>query len=415
MSDLITRLTPIGWFDVGETPDASNQYPILRISETHAREGNEGDNAPHLRRVSLRIDSVTEASSETTNAVNERLQTQLARRGARVRVNEMNGTARVFGAGSASGGALAGYPRVTVEMIPDNSVPPFQFFRVSVEALIPIAANLPAHTFTRDEETDETGQLTIRQRGSVRVANGESPKIWLVANVIAPAIADANSQGRKVRHVIKLLADPTLAEYEYTNLPPGLVPPGDPNIDEAEVRDVTVEERAGRRVRTVSGFATGVGATAFATNQNPASPSVLLLRKSVSEPSVPQGRVDFTYEALDGYTSGAFPGVVIFDFAQDITEAGGGRDAITTIYADAEPEIELGGVTPQVVRESTSIVFRGAFEDVEIAPRLNADNIVGRPGVSMSSRAGVKTLRVDRAYLFKTPVELPTPLEVSAL
>lgn len=412
---LLSRVQAIGWFDVGEGGDASAQYPITRLVENHEHTGAEGANGEAIRVVRLTFDSFAVANSETTNALVDRIHEQLAHRGRRVRVNEMDGTARVFGAGGASGGALAGYPRVTVEIIPGNSVPPLQFFRCTVETREPIATGLPMHTYNRAERVDSEGLLTITQSGEYRVDNGVDPKTQLLANVLIPAETDAIGNGRRFSKVVRLSHDPTLAAYEYTDTPPGVNPPGDAGVDDAEVRDVLTSNREGRRTRIVSGFATGAGATAFAQSQAPGGAS-FILRQTISQPAVPTGRVDFSYEVLDGATHNSFPSITLFNLEQEIALVGGGRAVQSSPYADASPLLSFGPEGPYVYRETTRIEFSGDWADAVPPFSMDEANVSATPATAKRVRSGgVKELAVTRLYVYDSEQSLPDPLEAPTL
>jgi len=413
---LVDRVIPFGWFDVGVTPNASAMYPIISVVETHETQGTDGDNTATTLRTTMTFESFTRAvGAETTNQVMDRLRAELTRRGAQVRVNEMNGAARVFKVGGAAAGALPGYPRVRLDTIPDGSIPPIQRFRVTVETIEPIEANLPFHTFDRTTAIDAEGLTIITQRGSVRVDSVSDPVAWLTSNVITPAQSAAQALGRLFSSKYTLGADPSIVTYDYTDAAPGAVAFG-PNVTNAQVTDETRTERVGRVTRTISGFAEGPGASSFAVAQDPTSPSVFVTRKSVSAPQTPTGRVSFRYESLAGSTLAIFPGLFVFDWSQRVEFVGGGKAVQSAAFDTTSPRLWLGAEEPYLYRESSQLIFRGAWTDASIPFALSQINLAGPSRESRESRGGgVNELRVDRSYIFSAAQTLPAPTEVSAL
>lgn len=414
---LFDTLKAISHFTVG----ASAQYPVLSLSESHARESADAGGAGGLggekfRRVSWRIRSCVLASSMTNiPAALETLQSQLARRGEAVTITEVGGAPRVMPAGGVVSGSLAGYPRVGLEMIPERSIGAWQYFDVVCETIVPIFGgdNLVEHTWTRDTDINNAGIETVRQKGRVVVANTQDARTWAETNVVDPARTAAETAEQTFVVRWTETADDTTVEYEYSVGVAADTSGGIEDIEEVDITDRTVITNEGRVTRTISGTARGEAATTLANSYRPTPGTFEVLNADeVSQPRVPDGRVEFRFELLTGREDTGTPGVRIISYSEQIAEAGGGKEAEWRAYLGASPIVWSGPERPYIYQQRSRMEFIGPWANGVVTPRLSTAAYLTTPRVSRSVNArGVKSVEVVYTYIFTAVGTLPAPYE----
>lgn len=410
---LFDDLKAISHFTVG----ASAQYPVLRLNESHSREGDgDGGGGEKYRHISWRIRSCALASAlATLPTMLETLQSQLARRGQAVTITEVGGAPRYMPAEGIVSGSRRGYPRVAVEMIPDGSVGAWQYFDVVAETMIPIfdGGNLVEHTWTRDTEIAPSGSETVRQKGRVVVANTANARAWAETNVVDPARTAA--EGDELTFIVRWTetADTTVVEYEYSV---GIAADGTggfDDIEEVEISDRLVVTNPGRVSRTISGTARGDAATTLANDQRPTPGTFeVLIADEISEPRVPDGQVEFRFELLTGRADSGTPGVRIISFNEQIAEVRGGKEAEWREYLGDSPSVWSGPERAYIYQQRSRMEFIGPWASGVITPRLSTGAYMHTPRISRSmNERGVKTVEYVFTYIFNAPGTLPAPYE----
>jgi hypothetical protein len=189
-------------------------------------------------------------------------------------------------------------------------------------------------------------------------------------------------------------------------------------VTEASVEDRTVKDSSGRWIRTISGYAEGGNATAFANSQLVAQTTnlKLLSKDGPSTPSLPSGRVSFNYQYVSGVTHVDFPNIFITRLDESISQGGGGRDLIASSYLQSDPALHLGLKLPYNLTESLSIEFIGSFADVDPSTHLDSEFQVGGARISKASRGLFNTYSRTINYLYATePDPLPDPRQLGEL
>lgn len=339
----------------------------------------------------------------------------ICQRGARVTITDHTGTRVLPEYGVPEGvteRSIAGYPRVSMAEVPDQCYGVWLTFTVEAETIVPIVGggDLVEHDYTIEESEDD-GLERISQRGRVRMKNGVVARTWLDSEVIDAAKAAATTTGRtwRVRYTQGL--DTSLVEYEFSAAERG---GGGAGLSQAEVMDVTVRTGRGRISRTVSGSAKGAGAAAWAASQKPTPGTYqIFVREQVSQPRVPDGRVDFTYELLTGAVHPDFGGVV-FGLRESIVSTPIGREASLSVFLDGVPIIRGGAVGPHVVVQSTEIEFIGPWSGHGIAPLLDESLLQSPPAVMLSGgEFGLRRAAATYTFVSETEIEgIPDPREL---
>lgn len=405
---LITELNAVSKVQVG----ASAEYPVVRIDRRVEVSAPEESGTPAQRHETWTLQCValaTDALPANIAALFEQVQSELATRGQAVTLTELGGV-RTMPAGGGATGSRRGYPRVEVRELPE-SFGPWLMFELSAETYVPLPdeiTSLVSHEYTREESEDDEGLVSIRQSGTYRTANNVDAKADLITNVIdaARATATAANHAFTVRYTTGL--DQAVVSYEFTDSERSTS--GSGGIEQAEVNDRLTRSNDGRHRRIVSGYAVGSSASTYASSQRPTpGSSELLVGDNVGQPSVPDGRVDFSYELLVGVTDAAFPGIVIFGFRETIGRVSGGRRALVSEFYDAAPIVRLGTEGAYFYAQSSSIEFKGDWEAHGLIPIMDADAIAADPIIRKESGPfGLRRVQAEWLYVFTTR-QLPDP------
>ncbi len=426
IDDLITI---VGSFTVDESAGESAAYPVLKLEETtEAIAGDDDVSALTMTRIRWRIRSLALASAGAMSNVPDLLNTlrsSLAKRGVRLRVTELGGTPRDLPAAGASGGSIAGYPRINIETIDEGTIGPFVGFTLAAETVIPTAAaeadgfNLVEHTSQSITDIDHVGISTTTVRGEVRVRPDQVAEDYVNDVVVGPARTTAQGNYYTFKSRVTSGVDTAFASYEYVIGNPGSTGWGSaPNVFDAQVTDVTTADKVGLTRRIVSGWAegTGSGPADFAADQKPTAGSgELLVMSEVSQPAVTSGRVQFRYEIIGGVSDGTFGGSIrVISFEQSIINVSGGREAVESSYAEDTPDIWLGENRPWRYIERGRLEFIGPFTSVSIPALMNTDNYASQPREMRRSRPnGTNVLEVTRSYIFDSSQSMPTPTSLT--
>jgi hypothetical protein len=356
------------------------------------------------------------AAPTSIAALNETLAAELAKVGQAVTLTE-HSTDRIMPA-QGLGGSLTGYPQTAITDIPDKSFAQFQAFTLTAITRIPIAdgSGIIEHTTETETITNRDGTIETSVRGEIRLEDGTDASAWVTTNILAPVRAGADAAGNGVVSRISVTDDTAHAKYSY-GIKAGAV--GSAGVTEASVEDRTVKEISGRRVRTISGYAKGTGASTFATSQRIAeSGNLKLLREDgPSTPSIPDGRVNFNYQYVAGITDAGFPGIFITAFTETISKSGGGQSIDTASYFAGNPSLRRGVSLPYVYTQSTVIEFiGGSFDSHGLGPLLATDNMTGEPRERRSASGSLKTVAMDWTYVFDSPLDpKPNPRVINGL
>lgn len=310
--------------------------------------------------------------------------------------------------------SIAGYPTVAITPLDELSYGTWLSFDVQAETMVAVVAedDLVEHDYTVEEEEDEDGLVTLTQRGRLRVVNGGSARDYLDDNIVdaARTAASGAGQGFRVRYTQGL--DAALVEYQFVAAP---FSGGGSGVTSATSVDRTQRSNDGTIRRTVRGNAKGPGAASYAASQEPAPlDNEIFTRKDVSDPSVPDGRVDFTYELAVGVEDAGFPGIYIFRIQESIAEVAGGRDLVAAQYFSGAPILRNGLEREYIYVQTTTVEFLGADADHGIVPLLDEELIVGRPRLSRPvSPLGVNAVSITYTYASDAPVDpLPSVTKV---
>lgn len=169
----------------------------------------------------------------------------------------------------------------------------------------------------------------------------------------------------------------------------------------------------GRVSRTISGTALGVAATTVANAQRPTPGTFeVLIADEISEPRVPDGRVEFRFELLSGRADSGTPGVRIVTYNEQITEVRGGKEAEWREYLGAAPILWSGPERAYIYQQRTRMQFIGPWASGVVTPRLSTSAYMHTPRVSRSvDQRGVKAVEYVFTYIFNAPGTLPAPYE----
>ncbi|PCI10423.1 hypothetical protein COB72_03480 [bacterium] len=394
----------------------SATYAVVSVRASSSMTSPSNQTRSSYEEIRWDLECLAEIASPTSiTQLNQTIKSDLAKIGQVVTLTEL-GTARVMPA-QGVGGSLHGYPRVELTDIPDKSFGQFQAFNLTAITRVPIAdgSGIVEHTTETETITNTDGTIETSVRGEIRLANGDDASAWINTNIFTPVRSAADAAGNGVITRVSITDDTSMAKYAYT-VKPGVS--GSPGVTQANVDDRTVADVTGRRVRTISGSATGTGASTFATAQRVAEDSNLkLLREDgPSLPSIPDGRVNFSYQYVAGVTNAAFPGIFITRFNETIDEAGGGAQINTASFFSQGPTLRTGVIAPTVYTQRTEIEFIGPFANHGLTPQLATDNISGRPRQSRKAQGELKTVVMSWAYIFPAPLaSYPNPRTINGL
>ncbi|MEN0021396.1 MAG: hypothetical protein AAF747_10995, partial [Planctomycetota bacterium] len=223
--------------------------------------------------------------------------------------------------GSRTLSTRPGYPKVSLASQPRETVEGWLEFDLTVVAEVLAEADddgLIEHDYTAETAVDWKGNTTITQTGSVTIEDGITTAAqWIETFIVQPARDLPANLGRRFDTRVRVGLDPLRASYTLTV--------SDPNasigagILNAQVRDVSSRSARGEISRVVSGSAEGSNAATYASSQKitPAA-NLILTDERVSNPSVPDGRVEFEYRYVQGVSDAISPDVFIFSFSETI-------------------------------------------------------------------------------------------------
>jgi hypothetical protein len=423
---VLTRQLAIGSFTVG----GSAAMPVVKIAERHEHESPEQANGAKLLRTTWTIDSYAiAATAQDLGALKQTIIDRLTKRGEAVVLIERAdaGTpdpgTRTLAAGGSTGGPLLGYPRCSVELLPDDSYGIKLAFRCTIESVAPATGLTDPiwHEFETATDTDRSESVTIRRSGRVRVANGSSAETWVRTNIIDPARADADTDGRRFTDRVTVGLDAAECTYEYTDQEPGPNGFTGGGIEDASVTVRERRQRNGSSTETTSGYAIGSSATTYAENQRPSVNAFrVIVNDQIGAPSIPEGRVDFSYEVRIGKTvPGLFSDAVVFEYSHSIAKGGGGRRIQSAPRITGIPRLWLGRNEPVAARETMTVVFLpqtaiDIFGEVGMSPSLDEDYLDGNPDMSVSrDQNGFFTASIGYRYLYDADTVLPSPRTIA--
>lgn len=409
-----TNIKAIASVEVG----SSGTYAVTSFEGRASSSGPEGQSGEHYLEQTWTIEAIAVADTlAEVSALGEALRDDLCKRGQAVTLTEFSGSRSLPAAGES--GSLAGFPQVEITELPDKSFGTLITFRLVATTRIPQPDenDLVEHDYQRVESIDEDENTTVNQSGTVRVTSGEDARGYAETNIIEPerTIAEAAGDGFSERWTLG--TDASVVQYEFSTSPAGSNPTGAVGVTDAQVVDRTAKRADGRWSRTVSGYAEGPGAATYIATLKPAADAAnILVRDEISQPEVTSGRISFTYELITGITDENFPGIVIFRFAESITEDSGGSRAVGSTYFNDDPVLRLGAPDPYIYTQATSIEFAGDWDDHGITPAMDEDYLVGLPTISKSGGPnGIKNVTVRYQYVFPDQQTVPDPREVAAL
>ena len=423
---LLDSLIAIGKLSVGSSGD----YAVLRFTERSAPGTIDQQNVIARREIEWTLECLAAAATTADiGALCETLRAAFTAVGVLVTLTEFAGTPRTLAPAGTVGGCLIGFPRVECQATPEDSIGVWQRFTVRVVAHVPVLQTTglpggPSNTALVSHDgpyttitSDERG-TTTQVRGTVRVENGKDAKTYTAIAIVDPARAATTQLNDGTLFVSKWTIGPDAAQvgYEYTTAPPGrdtitILANNFPGIQRGEINDVTDRAREGRRVRTVSGWGEGTGnaPTEFALAQRPTGSDVFVQRARVSEPRVPNGRVDFSYECLSGMEHASFPGITLFSHLETISREGGGRGIAAALYDGADPELHQSAKQPYVYRQSASIQFRGSPDSITFPTPFSLDNLDDSSlRFGNSAQGDLQSAFVDARFLYVDVID-PVP------
>lgn len=410
---LEAQLQTIGSVVVGTSP----AYAVTRSRATDRALGPDAQAGVAIREIDWELDCLAFAATAGDIAnVQNSIRSDLVQRGEQVQFTDM-GVARTLPEGGVASGSLAGYPTVELVDDPQLTLGTVLKFTLKIKTRIPNdAADLVEHEFERSETTDNDGNVTITQRGTVRTKNGVAAQTYADTNFITPEQTAATTAGQEFEIRWITTADTTVVRYELTRRDPDQ-DTGSPSVTQAQVIDRTLRQIDGRRIRRVSGFAVGSSAQSYADSQKPTTDaSNILIREESTPPTIPDGRVNFLYEVLTGVTDAQFPGIVVYRFNETIAEVSGGRAINTGEYFGRTPLIRLGRERAYIYRQTSEMEFIGDWDSHGLTPLLDADNYASPPRVrKVGGRNELRRVTVTFTYAYDTAQALPNPRQIEGL
>lgn len=391
-------------------------YPVVSSRVTTRFEGPEGQDTSSFRVERWELDChAFAAQAGDVAALHETLRGHLAGRGREVVLTQWQGSRTLPAPGV--NGSQAGYPRVEVSDVTEQTFGGIVTFRLTAETRVPLAdaQGLVEHDYERTEATDEQGRVEISQRGTYRVAPGSDARAAAQSAVVGPAESDAQANNRTFRVRWTLRPDASVATYDYSASDKDYG--GDAGVDEARLTDRTSVNNAGRVVRVVSGYAVGTGAQAWIDSQTPQpGANEILVRRETGPASIPEGRIEFAFELLTGVTDPQFPGIVVYGLREAIDEQEQVARMLASVYLDADPVLRYGAKEPSVYVQRTRIEFVGAWADAisAVTGLFDAANLITVPRRSLESGPhGIKVLTFVAEYMYaEPPATKPVPREL---
>lgn len=406
------ELIPVSKVKVGD----SAEYPVTQLRSTSRMVGLDDSSVDSYEEISWDLECMAEITDPTSiRQLNETLRADLAKRGEAVTLTEL-GSASILPA-SGAGGSVIGYPHVEIIAIPGKSHAQYQYFTMRAITRIPIdqGNGVYQHSTNTEISTGIDGTITTSVSGSVMMVQGNDAVDWVTTNVLTPARNAASAAGDGIVTKTKIGNDPARCDYSYTVTPSTT---GQQDVTVAAVEDRTAQDASGRWVRSISGYAEGANATAFANSQLISqSANLILIRKDgPSLPSLPSGRVSFSYQYVSGVTHPDFPGVFITRLEESVDLAGGGRELIANAYLQNNPALHLGRKLPFGVSESLTIEFLGSFSVVDPSVLLDPEFQIGGKRIRKGTRGVFKTYSRSISYIYDTePDPLPNPRQLEGL
>ena len=405
-------LLPISKIKVGD----SDEYPVTQIRTASKLVGLDDSNTDSYEEISWELECMAEISEPTSiRQLNETLRAELAKRGETVTLTEL-GSASVLPA-SGAGGSMIGYPQVEITGIPAKSHAQYQYFNMRAVSRVPIdqGNGVYEHSVSTETTTSTDGTQSTSVSGSLKMVQGNDAAGWVMTNIITPARDAASTSGDGVVSKIKVGNDPAQCDYSYTVTPSAT---GQQDVTVASIEDRTAKDVSGRWVRTISGYAEGSNATSFANAQLVAqSANLVLLRKDgPSLPSLPSGRVNFSYQYASGVTHDDFPGIFITRLEENIVSSGEGRELLASAYFQNDPALHRGRKIPVSMSESLTLEFLGSFSGLDPDVLLDPEHQVGGVRITKGVRGAFKTFTRTINYLYDTePDPIPTPRQLEGL
>jgi hypothetical protein len=398
-SDIVANL---GSLKVG----MSAAYPLVDFRESTAFEavGEQTASGTMLRRTWTMTGWTTAASESAKAALMGTLTGMLAKRGDDV-VMTIFGQTRSMLAASAQ----RGWPRTTVNLLPDNSGGVFQFFEVIAETVEPIASGGPGgvaeHSQTTDSAVSQGGRETSVTRGTVVLIPSASgtARDWVIANVLPALQTAASAANLGVTQRYSVGDDGKRCEYEIALAEKTPASNGGGGITFAEVTDTSEVNDEGRTQRTVSGYAVGSNATTFAASQAPAGAGEVIVRENVSEPRDPDGRVTFSYTALRGVDSLDFPGAPLLSVRESFALVASGAPVIEAPFVNSTPILYSAGTRAFRYRQTTDVESLGELAG---APSLlaSADFLAAEPVVTESRQGPIVRTSLTAEFVSTSPI-----------
>jgi hypothetical protein len=328
-------------------------------------------------------------------------------RGATVTVKQF-GASRTMLAASA----MRGYPRVRVSLTPEDSVGPVQFFEVIAETSEPLnnGSNLAEHAQSTEVRVSQGGRETRTIRGTVLLtpAAAGTARAWVEANVLPGAVTDAGTLNLGVERRFTIGDDAKRCDYEITLAPITPQSGGGGTIIIAEVNDATEINDEQRTQRTVSGYAVGDGAAAYAESQRPAGAGEVVTRENISAPRWPDGRISFNFVALKGVINEDFPGAPVLSVRESIEDASPGQPVRAATFVNGAPILYYAETQPFRYRQSTSIESLGELAGPP-SLLLSADNLAAEPSLRIERSGVIVRTSLTAEFVSPTPLTLPSP------
>ncbi|MFM9958432.1 MAG: hypothetical protein ACKVZJ_10170, partial [Phycisphaerales bacterium] len=388
----------------------------------------------------IEIDSMAVASGETpanVGALRESLIADLARRGERVEIVALGGTARVLkaagdvtglGTGAGTTTQSGGWPIVSIAFDEARSVGAVVFFTLTIEAReVVFNAVSSGYNVVRDPESrewkkDEGGRAYLKVSGEIELKPGQDAEAYVRTVILDPARTTAQAAGDEfVETRTRRDRDTAFCAYSYERKAPSFGGGGGGTgatvVDEDDVTARTVE---GRVTRTISGTVTGANAltTAQGRKLSPTPANHVLEREDIGVPNTQSGSVRYSYVYQTGTAgTGALSGTVFFRYSQSVEQSGGERDVMVGEFDNADPIKGFGVRRIARYVERTDIEFTGTVPSVANLPRATnldaADQVSARGITRRAAGAGMRAMSLVRVYMRATPyASEPVPVEV---
>ena len=146
----------------------------------------------------------------------------------------------------------------------------------------------------------------------------------------------------------------------------------------------------------------------------------MIVRDDIGAPSIPDARVDFSYEVRVGKTvPSLFGSIVVFEFTHSYSVAGGGTPINSAPRFDGPARLWAGRNEAIPAREAMSIVFLNpssidVFAQAGMQPSLDTDFRSGAAQYSVNrDRDGFFVASAGYDYVFQTGPTLPAPRTIA--